>query len=72
MKKNRTKTEKWAEYYDQADILVELNEGPAEFSLDDQLLQDILKNKKWKNFSLAEPAGFAEKTREGISSKAMR
>jgi predicted DNA binding CopG/RHH family protein len=46
MKKNRTKAKKWAKYYDQADILMELIEGPAEFSLDNQLLQDILDKKR--------------------------
>jgi predicted DNA binding CopG/RHH family protein len=46
MKKNRTKGKKWAEYYDQADILEELIEGPAEFSLDNQLMQDILDKKR--------------------------
>jgi hypothetical protein len=34
--------------------------------------QNAQKSKKWKHFSLAEPAGFAEKTRERISSKTMR
>jgi predicted DNA binding CopG/RHH family protein len=46
MKKKGTKTKKWAQYYDQADILMELIEGPAEFSLDNQLLQDILDKKR--------------------------
>jgi predicted DNA binding CopG/RHH family protein len=46
MKKKRTNAKKWARYYDQADILMELIEGPAEFSLDNQLLQDILDKKR--------------------------
>jgi len=46
MKKKITKDKKWAQYYDQADILMELIEGPAEFSLDNQLLQDILNKKR--------------------------
>jgi predicted DNA binding CopG/RHH family protein len=46
MKKNRTKAKKWAEYYDQGDILMELIEEPAEFSLDNKLLQDILDKKR--------------------------
>jgi predicted DNA binding CopG/RHH family protein len=36
----------WPEYYDQGNILDELLEEPAEFSLDDQLLQDILSRKR--------------------------
>jgi predicted DNA binding CopG/RHH family protein len=46
MKKKRTNAKKWARHYDQADILMELIEGPAEFSLDNQLLQDILDKKR--------------------------
>jgi predicted DNA binding CopG/RHH family protein len=46
MKKKGNKTKKWAQYYDQADILMELIEGPAEFSLDNQLLKDILDKKR--------------------------
>jgi len=46
MKKKGTKAKKWAQYYDQVDILMELIEGPAEFSLDNQLLQDILDKKR--------------------------
>jgi len=46
MKKKGTKAKKLAQYYDQADILMELIEGPAEFSLDNQLLQDILGKKR--------------------------
>jgi len=46
MKKKITKDKKWAQYYDRADILMELIEGPAEFSLDNQLLQDILNKKR--------------------------
>jgi predicted DNA binding CopG/RHH family protein len=46
MKKKGTKAKKWAQYYDQVDILMELIEGPAEFSLDNQLLKDILDKKR--------------------------
>jgi ribosomal protein S3AE len=46
MKKKGNKTKKWEQYYDQADILMELIEGPAEFSLDNQLLKDILDKKR--------------------------
>jgi len=46
MRKKGTKGKKWAQYYDQADILTELIEGPAEFSLDNQLLRDILDKKR--------------------------
>jgi len=46
MKKKGTKAKKWAQYYDQVDILMELIEGPAEFILDNQLLKDILDKKR--------------------------
>jgi predicted DNA binding CopG/RHH family protein len=46
MKKNKAEGKKWAEYYDRADILDELLEEPVEFSLDDQLLRDILSKKR--------------------------
>ena len=46
MEKKRTKAKKWAGYYDQADILMELIQGPTEFSLDNQLLKDILDKKR--------------------------
>ena len=46
MKRKGTKANKWAQYYDRADILMELIEGPTEFSLDNQLLKDILDKKR--------------------------
>ena len=46
MKKKKGKSKEWAEYYDRADILEELSEEPVEFSLDDQLLRDILGKKR--------------------------
>ena len=46
MKKKKGKAKEWAEYYDRADILDELLEEPAEFSLDDQLLRDVLDKKR--------------------------
>ncbi len=45
-KKGKGKAKEWAEYYDQADILEELLEEPVEFSLDDQLLRDVLNKKR--------------------------
>jgi len=49
MKREKGKKRRWADYYDRADILEELLEEPAEFSLDEQLLRDILsKNRKRK------------------------
>ena len=46
MKKRRNKTKDWSEYYDQANIFDELLEEPVAFSLDDQLLRDILSKKR--------------------------
>ena len=46
MKKKKGKAKEWAEYYDRADILDELLEEPVEFSLDDQLLRDVLDKKR--------------------------
>ncbi len=46
MKKNKAEGKKWAEYYDRANILDELVEESVEFSLDDQLLRDILNKKR--------------------------
>jgi len=42
MRRKRRQSEKWTDYYDQGDILEELIEEPVAFSLDDQLLADIL------------------------------
>jgi predicted DNA binding CopG/RHH family protein len=46
MKKGKTKPKEWPEYYDQVNILDELIEEPIEFSLDEQLLRDILSKKR--------------------------
>ena len=46
MKKGGNIAKDWSEYYERANILDELLEEPAEFSLDDQLLQDILSKKR--------------------------
>jgi predicted DNA binding CopG/RHH family protein len=46
MKKEKNIAKDWSEYYDQRNILDELLEDPVEFSLDDQLLQDILSRKR--------------------------
>ena len=46
MKKKKGKEKDWAEYYDRADILDELLEDPVEFSLDDQLLRDVIDKKR--------------------------
>ena len=46
MKKGKKIAKDWSEYYDQGNILDELLEDPVEFSLDDQLLQDILSRKR--------------------------
>jgi predicted DNA binding CopG/RHH family protein len=46
MKKGKHKDKKWADYYDQTDLLEEIVEDPVEFSLDDQLLRDILGKKR--------------------------
>lgn len=46
---------KWAEYYDQEDILEEIMEESVTFSLDEGLLQDIVSGKrkrKLKNISI--------------------
>jgi len=45
-RKRKKKVEKWADYYDRVDILEEIMEEPVEFSLDDQLLRDILEKKR--------------------------
>jgi predicted DNA binding CopG/RHH family protein len=46
MKKGKSKDNKWADYYDQKDILEEIFEDPVEFSLDEHLLRDILEKKR--------------------------
>ena len=46
MKKKKRKARDWAAYYDRTNILDELLEEPVEFSLDDQLLRDILSGKR--------------------------
>lgn len=46
MKKEKDKVKQWADYYDQANILDELLEKPAEFSLEEQLHHDILSKKR--------------------------
>ena len=46
MKKGKNIARDWSEYYDRGNILNELLEDPVEFSLDDQLLQDILSKKR--------------------------
>ena len=46
MKKEKRKAERWAVYYDRVNILEELLEEPAEFSLDEELLQDVLSKKR--------------------------
>jgi len=42
MKKGKNREKKWVEYYERADILEELLEGPVEFSINDHLRKDIL------------------------------
>jgi len=46
MKRERDKMKKWADYYEQANILDDLIEESIELSLDDQLRQDILLNRR--------------------------
>ena len=46
MKKRKNIARDWSEYYDQGNILDELLKEPVEFSLDDQLLPDILSKKR--------------------------
>ncbi|MBS3907355.1 MAG: hypothetical protein KGZ49_10000 [Syntrophaceae bacterium] len=49
------KTNKWTDYYDQADIFEELIEGPIHFNLDPRLKQDILSKRtkrKLKNMAI--------------------
>ena len=42
----KEKVTQWANYYDQADILDELLEEPAEFRLGERLRRDILSKKR--------------------------
>jgi predicted DNA binding CopG/RHH family protein len=42
----KEKVTQWADYYDQADILDELLEEPAEFRLGERLRRDILSKKR--------------------------
>jgi predicted DNA binding CopG/RHH family protein len=46
MKKGKRKDKEWADYYEQRDLLEELVEDPVEFSLNDELLRDILEKKR--------------------------
>ena len=46
MKKENSQLTDWASYYDQADILSELLEEPAAFTLDDRLRRDIVLKKR--------------------------
>ena len=46
MKKRKAKDKKWADYYEHRDLLDEIVEDPVEFSLDDELLRDILERKR--------------------------
>jgi len=46
MRRKKRQSEKWTDYYDQGDILEELVEEPVAFSLDGQLLADILGKKR--------------------------
>jgi hypothetical protein len=46
MKRAKHMVKEWAGYYDRVNILDELLEDPAEFSLDEQLLRDILSQKR--------------------------
>jgi hypothetical protein len=42
VQKKKATVKDWADYYDRTDILKELLEEPAHFSLDDQLQKEIL------------------------------
>jgi len=51
----KPKKKKWAGYYDQEDILDEITEDPVTFSLDEDLVKDILsgnRKRKLKNVSI--------------------
>ncbi len=55
MEKKRPKSERWTDYYDQGNILEELIEEPVAFSLDDELLRDILvkrRKRKLQNITI--------------------
>jgi predicted DNA binding CopG/RHH family protein len=46
MKKRKAKDKKWADYYEHRDFLDEIVEDPVEFSLDEELVRDILERKR--------------------------
>ena len=46
MKKEQHKAKSLADYYDRKNILEELLKEPAEFSLDEQMVRDILSKKR--------------------------
>jgi predicted DNA binding CopG/RHH family protein len=46
MKKRKAKDKRWADYYENRNLLEEIVEDPVEFSLDDELLRDILERKR--------------------------
>ena len=48
MPKKKTTSKNWSEYYDEVDILDEILEEPAHFSLDEQLQKDILSGKRMR------------------------
>lgn len=46
MKKEKQKTETWAEFYDRGSILDQIMEEPVEFGIDRKLQKDILAKKR--------------------------
>jgi predicted DNA binding CopG/RHH family protein len=55
MRKEKHKTKKWVDYYDQADILSEITDKSVEFSLEDRLRSDILlkrRRRKLQNITI--------------------
>jgi predicted DNA binding CopG/RHH family protein len=46
MKKTKGKARDWADYYDKRNILDELELDPVDFSLDEDLLRDILSGER--------------------------
>ena len=44
--KKKGKRQQWPEYYEERDILEEIIQDPVEFSLDEELLRDILQKKR--------------------------
>jgi hypothetical protein len=52
-KKEKNSAERWMDYYDRGNILDELIEKPVEFSLDHQLLRDILGKNARENFKMS-------------------